>query len=363
MSLFMFEMEEGAVRRARLDNIVERVLHRLGDSAQTIWQFDEIEGYLQHGAREMSASVPTVWDQIYLENLPAGFHATSDWEEDLVDFHYGVASYTFPDEADYIDDEEMELDDVFQANHTSPSDIEFMEGVGASTAMRGIVELPDELVAIERATWDYRGIDATSPGRLRKLDDQYQQTPGEVFGYAFREEGPRTFRKIRVPTAVADTYVVEGSWGILRDPADIDDPEVEGTWGIPRIIPGHAPMGDTEGWGLPRRVYRDGKNVRVEHWRLPVVSPTESELPDRYFLYLGHYCQWKALTRNGPGQDYKLAQFYKTLWDRGLRRIRDRGERQSKERVSRMGGSTGSPSVSQRPPRPKLPWQYGSTTR
>ena len=361
--MFLFEQEGSGVRRARLDNLVERVLHRLGDSAQTVWTYAEIEGYLQTGTRELAAAVPVVWDRLYLENLPAGFHCTADWEEELADFRYGVASYTYPEELLYIDDEEMEHDEIYQANHTSPSDIHYLEDIGASTAMRGTVELPDELVAIERATWDNRGIDATSPGRLRQADDQYQETAGEVFAYSWRHEGPRTFRKIRVPAVMADTYEVDGNWGILCDPSDIGDPEVEGTWGLPRRIPYHYPMGDAEGWGLARRVYRDGKNVCVEHFRRPTVTATESEIPDRYNVYLAHYCQWKALVRNGPGQDYKLAQLYKTWWDRGLVRIRSRSQKQSRDRIGRWGGTTGTPSSSGRPPRPKLPWQYGSTVR
>lgn len=361
--MFLFEMEDAAIRQARLANIVERVLHRLGDSDQKIWQYDEIENYLRHGAREMVTAVPVVWDMLYLENLPAGFSHTADFEADYIDFHYGVAQYTFPEELPYIDDSEMEHDELLQANHTGPSDIDYLVGGGASTAMRGTAELPDDLVAIERATWDFRGIDATAPSRLRQADDQYEDTAGEVFAYSWRQEGPRTLRKIRVPSAMADTYVVDGSWGILRDPSDIEDPDIDGTWGAPRRIPNHAYFGSTEGWGLPRRVYRDGKNVKVEYWRQPVIGVTESELPDRYFIYLTHYCQWKALLRNGPGQDYKLAQFFKTMWDRGLTRIKSRGIQQTKDKVSRMGGTMGSPSLRMGPPRPRLPWQYGSTLR
>lgn len=360
--MFLYEMEEAAVRQARLANIVERTLHRLGDSAQKIWSYDEVENYLRHGARELVTNVRVVWDQLYMENLPAGFHCTADFEEGLTDFAYGVASYTFPDELDYIDDSEMEHDDIQQANHTCPSELHYLEGIGASTAMRGIQQLPFTLVDIDRATWDNRGIDATTPRRARQDDDQYEETAGEVFQYAWRQEGPRTFRKIRVPSAMAETYVVDGAWGIMCDPTDLGDPDVEGTWGAPRTAPGYFPMGDTEGWGLARRFYSDDNNVRVEHYRQLRVTPTDSELPLRYFTYLTHYCQWKCLIKHGAGQDYKLAQLYKTLWDRGQERIRSRGMMQGIEKVHRMGGSSDR-SRRSGPPRPKLPWQYGSTIR
>lgn len=357
--MFLFEMEEAAVRLARLANLNERVLHRLGDSAQKVWTYEEVDGYLQRGAREMAESVNIIWDALYAENLPAGFSHTAEWEEDyLVDFFYDVASYTYPEELDYIDDDEMEHDEIWQANHTSPSDLHYLAAISASTAMRATVQLPENLVAIDRVTYDDRSIEATTPRRLRQSDDQYEETEGEVIAYSWRHEGPRTFRKIRKPAEMADIYTVEGSWGVVRDVEDLDDPEVEGTWGVPRAVPNFWPLGDTEGWGIPRRFYQDGRNVRIEHFRQITTSATDSELPHRYFIYLVNYCLHACLIRNGPGQDYKLAQLYKTLWDRGLARIVNRKETQTRQRVRRMGGG-GSTESRAKPPRPKLPWQYG----
>jgi hypothetical protein len=105
-----------------------------------------------------------------------------------------------------------------------------------------------------------------------------------------------------------------------------------------------------------------GRNVRVEHWRIPFLSCLDSELPPRYRHYLIYYAMWRCLTRQGPGQDFKLGGWYKGRWDVALARIKKRIERQNSQRAGRLGGPDGSP-PSGGPPRPKLPWQYGSKLR
>jgi hypothetical protein len=87
----------------------------------------------------------------------------------------------------------------------------------------------------------------------------------------------------------------------------------------------------------------------------------DSELPDRYFLYLGDYAQWQALKRNGPGQELRLAGLYKTRWDRNLTRIQSRIERQWMQKTHILGDSRGR--RGRGIPAPRLPWQYGSPTR
>lgn len=361
--MFLYEQEASALRQARLANMIERVLHRLGDSQQQIWEYDEIERYLHVGAKEMVTLNNLLWDILYDENLPAGFSHTADWEEEYVTFNYGVASYTMEDEAAMIEDADlMEVDDLRMANHTSPSDLDlFATNAAISAYINPVSQLPANLTAIDRATWDNGWIEALSPDHIRKADTRFEITQGEVFGYMWRYEGPRTLRKVRVPSAMAETYTYHGSWGLLRDAEDIAE-DADGTWGVARRVPGQFPMGSGEGWGFPRRFYKDEKNVRIEHFRQPEVAATESELPDIYFNYLADYCQWRALKRQGGGQDFKLAQYYKTRWDRGLGRIASRLARVAVERVRRLGGGNGVPD-STRPPRPRLPWQYGSRVR
>lgn len=362
--MFLFQMEGDATRRLRLANMAERVLHRLGDSAQQIWSYDEIKSSLLRGARLM-AQRHVMWDQVYLENLAAGFSHTGEFEEEFLTINYGRANYTAEFEADYIDDDFVEVDNSRRANHTSPGDIHHLVEGGASTLGDATVELPETLVEIERATNDNRAVDATRVRRVQGYDARYEVTQGEVIAYTWEKDGPHTLRKIRVPNAQADVYEYNGSWGLLRDATDLETGEsVEGTWGVLRIVAGHHPIGSTEGWGIPRRAYQDDDNFRVDHWRQFVVDDdtTGSELPDRYFKYLTDFAQWRALFRNGAGQDLRLAELYKIKWERGLDRITRRLQRKDKERQGILGGGN----VGRRgsaPPAPKLPWQYGAQLR
>ena len=390
--MFLFGIESAAQTTRRINNLVERVLHRLGDSAQKIWTYEEIEGYVRRGAREMAATVKLVWDQTYLECLPSGFSYTSEWEQryGYVTFDYDVASYTSVDEASVMDSEEwLEADNVQRANHTSPSDLDYFDDVNASTTQRGTAELPAALTDLDRVTWDARPIDAATHRRAQSHDSRYELTEGEVYAYTYQKDGPNTLRKIRIPSAVADIYTVDGSWGIVRNVDEVvenvdypDDypltvvlqwPEysgavylvgIVGAWGVPRQVQGEVPLGTTQGWGIPRRFYREGMNMRAEFYRVPHIDDdmSRSELPDRYFLYLGDFAQWRALKRNGPGQNYPLAGIYEQRWSRNLARIQNRINRKWKAKTHVLGdiasqrGKTG-------PPTPKLPWQYPAVSR
>lgn len=360
--MFLFEMEGEGVRRARLANMAQRVLHRLGDSAEAIWTTDEIESYVRLGVKELADRCRIVWDQIYLENLPAGFSYTAKFERSFAVFDYGRGGYTFEEEAETADEDGLiEMDEMRRAFHTSPSEIAMLEDVDASTDIPATSDLPPTLTDIDRATWDKSLIDATNHARVSRMDSRYETTEGEVIAYIWQREGPNTLRKVRVPNEMAETVDVIGSWGIVRDIGDVSDEDVDGSWGIPRRIPSWHPMGWSEGWGTPRRFYLDEKNVKLEHWRQPYVeSMRESELPEQYFRYITDYAQWRALTRNGPGQDYKHAQLYQNRWLRNIERIVRRIERQQNERIHRMGGAM---PVAVGPPRPRLPWQYGQRVR
>lgn len=363
--MFLYDQESGDTRRARLRDMAERVLHRLGDSAQAIWTRDEIESYVHLGAKELADRCRMVWDQVYLENLPAGFSYTSAFESRYIVFDYGLGGYTFEAEGELADEHGLiEMDDLRLAFFTNPSEIHYLVEIGAPETMSAIVNLPPTLTDIDRVTQDLSKIEATNHRRVARHDSRYQITEGEVFAYSWQKEGVGALRKIRVPNEVAETYEFEGSWGIVRDIEDVSAEDVEGSWGIPRRIPSWHPMGWSEGWGTPRRFYDYDDNFKVEFWRQPYIeSMRDSELPPQYFRYLSDYAQWRALTRNGPGQDFKLAQLYSNKWARNIARILSRIERQFSEKTHRLGGFGDEAGAFSSPPRPRLPWQYGQRLR
>lgn len=349
-----------------LGQLRAQVASRLGDVEAAIWTGDEIDLHLVDGYQQIANTLGVFWDQAYLENRPAAFSVSQTWElaflGSAAPFTVGVANFTYEDERRLLGDERLRLG---PANYTSP--FEFTDGhlsdAGADTSIPATADLPKTVTALDRVTWDARGIDAMEARTLSRMDARYELTVGEVYGYIWQKDGIRTLRKVRVPGQPSDNAQIDGAWGLLRNPADLADDTVTGTWGVPRRIPGHHPIGpDT--FGAPRRPFLDGKNVRVEHFRQGRAldsSASVCELPDRYAVYLRDYAMALCLGRRGPGQDLKLAAHFQQRWDRAIARIQRRLQVVDAERVSVIGGD-GRPSVS-RPPRPSLPWQYGSRVR
>jgi len=339
------------------------VRRRLNDADATFWSDSEIDQYLLAGYRLWARRTRAIWDLHYAENLPRGMSYTAPFEADLVDFDYGQANFTAAFERRlFLEDEG---DAVGPANHTVPFEAinGHLSDAGASTAIPATADLPPTVTEIDRPLWDQRAIPVITPREAQARDSRYELTEGEVYALVTEGQGVRTIRKVRVPAMMADAYTVEGSWGILRRPTDVTTGTVTGTWGCPRRLPGHHPMG-SEAFGLPRRVYRDGKNVRIEHWgegRALDTDATPLEVPDRAAVGLRDYVLSRCYQKAGPAQDLKLSAHYEARWQRSVTRWAARVTAQQRNRVSRMGGAT----AVQRsgPPRPQLPWTFGVVVR
>ena len=126
-----------------------------------------------------------------------------------------------------------------------------------------------------------------------------------------------------------------------------------------------AGRGKGDGWGLPRRPYKDGGNVRVEFYHNPLVLSNNSDtfdIPDRYVKYGYWYALWRMFEKEGDGQDFETAEHYKKRWEMGLARMQRRKEEaEASNRTGILGGNTGF--HRSRPPRPRLPWQFGRRVR
>lgn len=287
-----------------LNDIRDDVLYQLGDVAAAMWSQAEMDSYIKEGYNEISLKTGALWETAYLEDVA------------------GVATAT----------------------------------------------LPTDLYQIERASWSYKRLDPISSSQLEHIDSRYQITQGEVIGYLQDKDGLRTFRKYRVPAADSDKYAVTGSWGTPRSVTDISNETVTGSWGTPRQISGQHPISSEslvayKFWGLPRRFFKELRNTRIEYTRrgqaLSAAS-AELELPDLYGKYLRWFAMHKALERPGKGQDLKLSAHFKERWDVGVSRVAKRKDAMSENRERRMGGGG---QVLGRPPRPRLPWNYGTRSK
>ena len=352
----------------------EAVSRRLGDPEQRIWTDLEIDGYFLQAIREMSTQTRILWDWTYAHDLPRGFSFTAPFEYELTPWHFGAGDGAGDGLANFTAEFERRTvkgrtEDSREgpARYTFPDELPFLTELKADQ-QQATTEMPHRLTEIERVTWDQRSLDADTHLHHRDADSRYEIETGEVFTYTWRKDGPRTLRKIRVPSAVAQTMPTLGSWGVARhvDTEFVNDPsDIRGSWGAPRRVPGEHPIGPRRTrapWGAPRQFISDNRNVRVEHWRVAHYDCLETEIPERYRKYVEWYAMYRCLTRQSPGQNVKLAEWYKARWADGLTRIARRIARQQAERTGRLGGADPRPGTTT-PPRPKLPWQYGSRIR
>lgn len=354
--------------------LIDETMTLAGDPDGAIWPRDDVRGHVVQGYKIVADKFPIFFDWTYAENLPAGWSVSQPWEllqlgsiagGAAATFNYGVANFTAEFERRAGRSIGFDERDRFgPANHTSPFEATdgLLSRAGASTDIPAVAELPKELTKLDRVTWDQRGLDPLEPRTFSRMDSRYEITKGEVYAYMWQKDGVRSLRKVRVPAAQCDTYVVEGSWGIVRTIGDITTDTPTGSWGVPRIIEGQHPIGPDQ-WGLPRRFYREGKNVRVEMFRLgrPYENDfTVCELPPRYADYLKNYALSHLYGIPGPGYDAVLEDHYTKRFERDLKRIETRVQHVDREHVTVMGA--GRPNVTG-PPRPKMPWPFGSRVR
>jgi len=342
-----------------LSSVASDVLKRLGDTSEKIWSTTEVRNYLQEGYDQLAMQSLCFWSQAYLDDKLTTGNFTSDFESDWFDggdVRYRRFAYTCLLDADWVAEGDL---DYGPTNHTAG-----WEGLTYITEAYYVAleDLPDDLYEIERSTWNYARIEPLRSVELELNDSRYQLNNGEVLGYAQDKDGLGKFRKWRIPSAAADTYMItDPCRGILRNPSDISTETVHGSWGIPRRIPTQPAVAETW-WGLPRRPFKDGHNTKVEYFSRGKTLNTDQpfDLPDRYVKYVRHYALWKALERNGPGQDIKLGQHWKGRFDDGVARMIRRRQSLTSNR-QRVLGDTLLPFGP--PPRPKYPWNYGQVVR
>lgn len=166
------------------------------------------------------------------------------------------------------------------------------------------VSAPD-FVELSRVCWNGYKIEPIDVSKVQFADPAFLTQRGDVQGFLFDGDGPRTIRKWRVPSASASN------------------------------------------------------KFRLEYTRLGTTVAAAGdafEVPDRFAKYLRFYALWKLLEQDGDGQDLKWAAFWHNKWRGGLAEMR---MRKARARIARVG-SFGEPSVGRRgkPPRPQLPWNY-----
>lgn len=344
-----------------VDDLVEALQMRLGDTSGQLWTMNELAQYVTEGYNALTLATGCLWatevapDYAFASNHSQSFEAEFiEGGNDLA----GPAQFTCEFERDYIN----YADGPANHNHHWEFNSGYVEESGAVTEVSAMVDLPEDLYEIERATWNSRRL-ATERSRYFENDDsRYELSKGEVEAYTQDKDGLRRLRKWRVPSAAFIPREMDDDseeFGILVDISDIDADTPLNTWGDFVHVAGEDGFGDP--WGIIVGVYSDTSNLRYEYRRRGVDLSIECfEIPSRYVTYVRHYAQARALEREGDGQDLDLAAHYDIRYAAGVARMLKRQQAMSYQKKYVMGGS---PKMDRRLPLARLPWAYGKVVR
>ena len=184
--------------RAALRTDLQR---RLGDSAAAIWTAAELDGYITEGYDDLTKQTGCLFDVSLLPDYAFAFACTSAFEFDYLEAGFaahGPAQYTCSFERDYVDNARG------PANHTQPW--EFNGGYQTTAEVAALVDLPESLQEIERATWNSRRLAALRSSDVEDGDGRYELNKGQVDGYLQDKDGLGLLRKWRVPSTAYTPY-------------------------------------------------------------------------------------------------------------------------------------------------------------
>ena len=327
----------------------------------TIWDSTELSQYVQEGYDALTLATGCLWATWILPDRAFSFNYTSSFELDYFgsgQWVDGPAQFTALWERDYV----TISSSIGPANHNYPWEFNqgYVTAIGITTEVSGVVDLPEDLYEIERATWNTYSLDAIRSRDVEVTDSRYEIAKGYVDSYIQDKDGLRKFRKWRVPAAAYTSPAFSSSthdFGILRDVRTItDSAKVINNWGDIRSLDGQTVCGGP--WGIVRAVYTsEAAAVRIEYRRRGKVLTDEQdfEIAERYEMYVRHYAQARALEREGEGQELELAAYYQSRYDAGVQRMLKRKEAMHYQQKRVLGGGL---SRGMRPARARLPWPY-----
>lgn len=148
--------------------------------------------------------------------------------------------------------------------------------------------LPNDLLEIERVTWDWKLLPRISPQVLMQLDSEWQTRTGDPEAYVVGMDGHNVLRKYPAPAQ-------NGS-------GDLD--------------------------------------TRLDYFAtLSDLAGTDTfPLPDRFALAVKLYCLHKALDREGPGQHKQMAAHYFARFAEQLENVRRRAVAVAYQAPRQFGG-------------------------
>jgi hypothetical protein len=323
-----------------LDYAVTSELRRLDDEDEAVWSRAEMVLYTKDGYDLLCRKTKCLFDMEVIENVPQ----TGNWGSDLEKY---IAEHT-PGMG--LTDSRMHFTAEYERGlgvggavggstegptpATSPSEVGRFAAFGMPTKV-ATGRLSDGVVDVVRVTWDQLELFPEGSATVRRQDSQYEQREGgDPRMFTMDKDGLRTIRLVPPARGDADYATVDGSWGTMtQTTASVT---VVGNYGILREVDGAFPAGGPH--GTPTRQHPSTKNIVVEVARLGRSLDSHSfEIPDVYVKYVIFWAMHRALKRDGPGQDLKLAQHYASRFEMGVQRMQVRLKKVHKERILRMG--------------------------
>lgn len=342
---------------------VNNVLSRLDDypavSGQSMWTRAEVELYVQDGYNQFCRETKCILDLYYPENVAQAGNYVGRWERGY--FQSGMIAVGLINfSGGYWERDYAPAGAVGPANSTQPWEATYIPDDYIFAV--AVHPIPEDNVVVDRVTHDGEQLEAEWTRWVEWNDRDFQTTEGTPTRFLMDRDGIGYLRIVPAGAGNATIADVTGTYGLLRDAGDTDGFGTWaplGTWGTLREIPEHFPMGGQ--YGIPRRLYFDTANTRVEYFRLGKdLDEYSVEIPARFMKYPEFYACARALERDGPGQDLKLASHFMDRFREGVQRMVLRlGE--NKRAVTGKIGQTGRvPTV---PALARLPFKYGRRTR
>jgi hypothetical protein len=372
-----------------IDAAITDVLDRLGDLDNDYWSRSEIKQYYKDGYDQFCRQTKCLFDVHVIPNQPVVGNYQTDFERYYAENKPGMGLTDEPmsHTANYLRDKGTEgrYAPSYPLNPTpGTSPHEATGKKGSSTTSNGYFganstgsittalptqvrggRLPNSTVEIMRVAYDHRDLPGMEPMHLRQLDPNYEDRNGDPQWYTYGKDGLFFLRLVPIPNGDATYEDVDGSWGVMRQTditgATVDTVEVSGKdtggWGLLRHESGSFGAGGR--WGTVKRRHPIRKNIKVELTRLGRdLDSHEIELPTVYQKYILFWAMYRALGREGHGQDLDRADHYRQRFEMGVDRMnKNRGHLDDEYYGKLAGRQLGGPEFGLGDP--QAPYPYG----
>lgn len=360
----------------KLNDAVTRVMKRLDDEDGTVWSVELVKIYVKDGYDKFCRETKCLFDMHVIENVPQSGNWGNDLERYFAETTPGMSVTDEPLHFTEETERDARIGGLIGGSTEGPtpntlqnkrtyinsSDPEAGPYANFNLLNKAATgRLPQNFVDVLRVTWDEWELLPEGAAELRQKDPQYEKREGgDPRHYSMDKEGLFTLRLVPPPRGDAVYPLVTAQWGTFTQTSDTTVTTV-GTWGILVEVEGGFPAGGP--WGTPSVIHPATKNTVVELARLG--RPLEGyafEIPDAHVKFVEFWAMSRAFTKNGVGQDLKLAKHFSDRYKMGVQRMDHRLKTHQREQVLKFGSGSSVQDPFQLG-EPMLPYPYGPKGR